>query len=314
MWTPSLHLGFQMGLNPIDSTIHLNVNTSMITCDICKQGFANKKIYANHVRWHHKDNSNNCKFCGKPSKLVNFHEPLCHLNPDNIRKCLQCDKILSAWGAKFCSRECSGKFNTSKRTKQYLKQLKQKHSLNLKNTLCKHCKVPIKINSRASSINSCCGECKKIATYNCTCKVCGKNFSHLKRSVKTCGKQCYKKLLSSHSTNNPNCGGETNFKRFKYNGVIFDSSWEVDIAKFLNKNKIKWQRSRKIVLIWVDYNNNKRRYYPDFYLPKYDLYLDPKNKYKQKLDQEKLDYIAKSYNIVYGDVHHCKQKLLDLMS
>jgi hypothetical protein len=302
-----------MGLNPIGSTINLSVIISMITCDTCKESFTNKKIYANHVRWYHKDNSNNCKFCGKSFKLINFHEPHCHLNPDNIRKCLQCDKILSAWGTKFCSRECSGKFNTSKRTKKYLKELKQKHSLNLKQAVCKRCKIPIKINSRASCINSCCNECKGIITYNCTCEVCGKNFLHLKRSVKTCGEQCYKKLLSNHSTNNPNCGGETNFKRFKYNGVIFDSSWEVDIAKFLNKNKIKWQRSRKIVLFWVDKNNNKRRYYPDFYLPKYDVYLDPKNKYKQKLDKEKLDYIAKSYNIVYGDIKECKQRILDLI-
>ena len=63
----------------------------------------------------------------------------------------------------------------------------------------------------------------------------------------------------------------------------------------------------------MDLNNNKRRYYPDFYLPQYDLYLDPKNKYKQRLDKEKLDYISKSYNIVYGDVNKCKQKILELI-
>jgi hypothetical protein len=302
-----------MGLNPIDSTMDLGVIISMVICDICKESFSNKKIYANHVRWQHKDNNKKCKFCGDIFNMVNYHETKCHLNPSNIRKCLQCDKILTLHGIKFCSRECSGKFNTSKRTKKYLKDLKNKHSTYRKDALCKRCNVPIKINARASSINSCCDKCKRTVTYNCLCKICGKNFSHLKRSVKTCGDECYKKLLSNKSISNPNCGGETNYKRYKYNGIIFDSSWEVDIAKFLNKNKIKWQRSRKIVLFWRDKNNNKRRYYPDFYLPQYDLYLDPKNKYKQRLDKEKLDYISKSYNIIYGDVNECKQKILELI-
>jgi len=285
----------------------------MIKCNLCEKIFENGKVYANHFRWNHRDNSNDCQFCGKTFRLINFHEPRCNLNPINIKKCIQCDKILTSWGTKFCSKECSGKFNTTHRTKKYLKELKQKHSLNLKDALCKHCQRPIKINPKACSTNSCCDKCKRIITYHCVCKICGKNFAHLKRSVKTCGEQCYKKLLSINSINNLNCGGETNFKRFKYKNITFDSSWEVDIAKFLDSYKIKWKRSRKIVLFWIDKHNTKRRYYPDFYLPKYDLYLDPKNKYKQKLDKEKLDYIQKSYNIVFGDTKECKQKILELI-
>jgi hypothetical protein len=291
----------------------------MIICNTCKEKFANKKLYANHVRWHHKDNFTNCKFCNKIFRIVNFHEPRCYLNPDNITKCLECDKILSLSATKFCSRECSGKFNTSKRTNKYLEELKYKHKTKTKNAACKYCQSPIQINRRASTKNSKCADCtnkrrsNKLVKYNCICKICEKHFIHLSRRVQTCGKECLLKLVSINAQNNPNCGGETNFKRFKYKGTIFDSSWEVDIAKFLNKNKIEWQRSRKIVLFWIDKNKNKRRYYPDFYLPKHELYLDPKNNYKQKLDKEKLDYIQKSYNIIYGDVKYCKRKLLELI-
>jgi len=45
-----------------------------------------------------------------------------------------------------------------------------------------------------------------------------------------------------------------------------DSSWEVNIAKWLDINNIKWIRDRKINFIWTNINGIKRRYYSDFYL------------------------------------------------
>lgn len=65
---------------------------------------------------------------------------------------------------------------------------------------------------------------------------------------------------------------------------------------WLDQNKINWIRSRKICLFWKDENGDLRRYYPDFYLPDYNIYLDPKNKYLQEKDKLKLDKI-RSQNI-----------------
>jgi hypothetical protein len=132
--------------------------------------------------------------------------------------------------------------------------------------------------------------------HNLKCAICSKNFKN-KNKNKTCSKECYLKLLSTQSRDNPNCGGETNYKKYIYKDVYMDSSWEVNLAKFLDLNNIVWERSRKIVFLWTDRNNKKRRYYPDFYLPKYNLYLDPKNKFLLEKDEFKINQVIKENNI-----------------
>lgn len=59
------------------------------------------------------------------------------------------------------------------------------------------------------------------------------------------------------------------------NGVKLDSRYELEVAKSLDENSIEWTRPN--YLIWQDDSGRKHRYYPDFYLPKYNVYLDPKN-------------------------------------
>lgn len=69
-----------------------------------------------------------------------------------------------------------------------------------------------------------------------------------------------------------------------YNGIWFDSNWEVSVAIELDKNNIGWERPR-IGFVWNDKGN---KYYPDFYLTEYNVYLDPKNPYLQVKDEIKL--------------------------
>lgn len=57
--------------------------------------------------------------------------------------------------------------------------------------------------------------------------------------------------------------------------VRLDSSYEKIVAEQLDLNNIEWSRPKH--LLWFDNNKIDHRYYPDFYLPKYDVYLDPKN-------------------------------------
>ena len=78
----------------------------------------------------------------------------------------------------------------------------------------------------------------------------------------------------------------------------------------LDERNIEWKRSKEIVLFWVDSKQITRRYYPDFYLPKYNIYVDPKNKYKQKLDEEKINFIQNKYNLLVGSVEECKKQII----
>jgi hypothetical protein len=146
------------------------------------------------------------------------------------------------------------------------------------------------------------------------CNVCKIDLKYEIRYNKTCSKKCLSVLLNDINTKNPNCGGETNYKKFIYKNIYMNSSWEVDIAMFMDENNIVWRRSKEIKFLWIDKNKNIRRYYPDFYLPEFDIYLDPKNKYLMIKDSYKLKKVIKKNNIkiISGSKPHIIKYLLKL--
>lgn len=84
-------------------------------------------------------------------------------------------------------------------------------------------------------------------------------------------------------------------KRFYYNGYLLESSWELELAKDLDRNGIKWVRPKP--LIYRDDSNQKRRYYPDFYLVDYNVYIDPKNDYVRTKDKKKIQWVVEQNNV-----------------
>lgn len=136
------------------------------------------------------------------------------------------------------------------------------------------------------------------------CVVCGQSFM-IKPYIttKTCGKSCLSKFRSELAKANPNCGGELHYRRFIYRGITMDSSWEVRVAKWMDERNIVWERDRKKhCLPWIDDSGSKRRYYPDFYLPDFHIYLDPKCKWKIEEDRPKiLSAMAENHvTVVWG--------------
>ena len=84
----------------------------------------------------------------------------------------------------------------------------------------------------------------------------------------------------------------------------FDSSWEDAMADRLDFLDINWIRPEPIK---YQIDGNIRRYYADFYLPEYDLYLDPKNEYCRKQQKRKLDIVSKMINlIIIESIEDCK--------
>lgn len=296
----------------------------MKTCSICGETFENGRVYSNHVRWAHKVKIVKCKFCGKEFSCgIKQHEDACMLNPQNIKYCKQCGNKLLDYNKEFCDSSCAATYHNSHRNfTNYKKKIsyckicgKQLESIINAKVYCKECwKEQNKIKNKQYTII-----CKKLnenkhvteklkkhvvtKTFDCKCVICKKEFKHFRRKVKTCSADCYHKLLSITSKANPNCGGETNYKKYRYNGIYMDSTWELEIAKWLDDNNIEWKRSRKIMFWWTDKNGNKRRYYPDFYLPKYNLYLDPKNPFLLQKDKFKLDQVIRenNVNLIYGN-------------
>jgi len=85
--------------------------------------------------------------------------------------------------------------------------------------------------------------------------------------------------ISTSSSKNARRGKDSNLygkkywpdrKLFKYNGKTFRSKWEVDVAKYFDKNNIKWEFESKIFEI------NDSTYTPDFYLPDEDKLIEVK--------------------------------------
>lgn len=91
----------------------------------------------------------------------------------------------------------------------------------------------------------------------------------------------------------------SNHRRLKkgvvyYNGVMLDSSWELALAKRLDDIKVEWIRPDPIK--YLDDEGLTHNYFADFYLPKYDKYLDPKNPYAIKVQSKKINNLMDQYN------------------
>lgn len=67
-------------------------------------------------------------------------------------------------------------------------------------------------------------------------------------------------------------------KWYNYNGVWVQGTWELSIAKKLNNFQISWKKTKELeyTLKYIDDNNKEHTYNPDFYLQKYDCFLEIK--------------------------------------
>lgn len=248
-----------------------------------------------------------CRFCGserKSKKSLTGHETFCKQNPNrskhdhsaagklashdiqiqnkkvrienynkNPNVCKKCQVALeyNKKQNEFCSHSCSAAYNNRHRQPvSYSEYAKEKLKL---------------INKKI-----------KVVTYRLKCKVCNKSFWAKSKHIKTCGDKCRREIFRETAKNNPKMGGNKNTRAYgwyksKYAGTVWlESSWEHFIAKSLDVNNITWSRPR-----YLCYGNKK--YFPDFYLHDYNVYLDPKNPYLQKVDLEKIKSVQEENNV-----------------
>jgi predicted nucleic acid-binding Zn ribbon protein len=130
------------------------------------------------------------------------------------------------------------------------------------------------------------------------CGACGEEFwaSKSKPQYTTCSEECFLFVKRKNRA-----GSKT-----VYNNEMYDSSWEASMAKWFDENKIKFIRPKKSIT-WYDSIGKQRRYFPDFYLPTLDLYVDPKNKFCIQDQKEKLDKVSESIDLIYGELDYLKE-------
>lgn len=209
----------------------------------------------------------------------------------NPKLCIECNQPLPYANrkGKFCNHSCSASYTNKVRGPKSIETIEK-----LRKSMQGR-KIPTEIVHR-SILNK--GQIPGVFLPNTKCQVCHKDTNTKYR--KTCSKACYSSLVIQNSRSNPNCGGQKHTHRSKIiniKGEVFaaESSYEVRLADILNRLEVHWVRPK---FFWYeDETGSTRRYYPDFYLPDYDIYLDPKNDYLIKTDIDKINRTAEQNNI-----------------
>lgn len=156
---------------------------------------------------------------------------------------------------------------------------------------------------------------RKPTQYTCQNSECGISFID-KPSAKR--KYCSPSCASKVRTNNPEfkkqareraikqgfggnrCRGHHGWYTSPTAGRVYlESSYEFKVAESLDANGVRWIRPCKKDAFTYQLPNESRtrRYEADFYLPDYNVYLDPKNDYRIMKDKRKIRIIRQTYKI-----------------
>lgn len=276
--------------------------SNQFQCNNCNKSYLNREKHLQKLRSCEYCKKEFCliagtkgRFCSRTcaslreDKLHIIHCQICDIDYCKVfeeqhlkrhKNCLCCEKLFfhkpNCEGL-YCSHSCSAK-NTNSKSKmkhgRYSKEYKNKHI-----SKCFKCNYPH----------------TRIYGYrNCNC--CNKGFWALTKDQVNCSKDCARKSSTymKHTI------------KYKHNNeiILLDSTWELKIAEYLDKLNIKWIRPKH--LVWYDSNDKLRRFYPDFYLEDYNVYIDPKNDYRIIQDKEKLEYFKDKIELYYGRVDYLK--------
>jgi hypothetical protein len=143
-----------------------------------------------------------------------------------------------------------------------------------------------------------------------TCHHCQKDFWQTKSNQKCCSIECRDSIRSQNKCLKNQLAY---YNKFEDKTVILQSKWELIIAEWLTSNEIEWIRPITR-LKWNDTSLDKSRtYLPDFYLTKYQIYLDVKNPIKQKEDADKLQQLKMLLTLEVGDIDYIKNYVARLI-
>jgi hypothetical protein len=193
-------------------------------------------------------------------------------------------KYINSTPLKFCSRKCSNRRSHTNETRQ---KTSSTMKIKIQQGLIQPPPRPTKSRLKLTKL-VCCSFCK--------IQFIGERKPTKNASWPTlCSDQCY------INTKRKNARGT---KQTVYNGMQFDSLWEVEYVKFLEDQNIPFIIPSPIY--WFDDKQKSHKYFPDFYIPILDLYVDPKNPIVIIQQQTKLNIVSKQINLLYGDLQVVK--------
>lgn len=186
----------------------------------------------------------------------------------------------------------------------------QRMAKNYSDLICEHCgSVWNQYIGRASgkATRFCSTECASAARtlplVNKQCRGCGVVFELSSNSRQVyCTGVCYKlngsgyKIEDSSNMGGPRSGGGFS-KQLEYVSKVSGESMklnlqEIELAEYLDTLGIDWSRNSTIGFNYTDLEGNTRKFYPDFALSEYGVYVEYKGwltdemRHKMKLAQE----------------------------
>lgn len=197
-------------------------------------------------------------------------------------KCENCNnECKEKYGSgRFCSCKCARAYSTKNITKTKI-------------VLCNLCSNGIEVDRRSRN-DIVCNNCKKIrikkvrikklvSSVELVCEKCQTTFQW-KNIKRFCSKKCQCSYIGSLLKKNTSKmgglrdgGGRT--KIYEYinwlNEKMKLNNDEIKVAKILDVLQVRWGRNWR-GFDYIDLENNKRKYYPDFYLNDFDCYVEYK--------------------------------------
>jgi len=268
------------------------MSTKKYTCEICSKECATSQHLNGHKRSHKKIIQYTTYCCSLLTRkkvragALDVHE---RAYLKNLKQCKNCSASFSHINNIFCSQSCSTLYNNNLRPAK-LETEKTKVSETLLDKFKNDLEFK-EVHRKAAEKRKKLPHTKLYGYINCNC--CTKGFWKRSTDNVCCSPECarknstYRKIIHEY--------------KHKNGDIIFlESSWEVSIAKFLDENNIDWIRPKHIK--YIDGKGKNRKYFPDFYIPSLNYYLDPKNEYQIKIGKEKLDIVGKEINLIYGTV------------
>jgi hypothetical protein len=124
-------------------------------------------------------------------------------------------------------------------------------------------------------------------------------------------------IMRNAVMNNPDSYSKNNVvgrvKNIEYNGQLLKGAWEVIVAKALDDEQIKW--TNDITPFNYFFEGKWHLYFPDFYLPDYDVYIEVKG-YERERDRAKWTVVRNLLIIKAAQIKLLKQghKISNLIS
>ncbi len=122
-------------------------------------------------------------------------------------------------------------------------------------------------------------------------------------------KRRHSSIMKESVKNNPESYSSSNVcgrvKKYTFDGMTFTGKWELDVAKSLHSNNIRFTNIiNPFEYIWED---DVHLYFPDFYLLDHDIYIEVKG-YKRERDICKWSVVKNLLVITKSEIKNINDK------